>query len=387
MKKFFNGNSLKFARQYRGFSVDELADKVKLSRQQIFRYEGEENENPGLDKIIEFSKVLEFPIEFFYSNNIDAIKVSNTYFRALLGSSKKEKISQVNRAIIVSSIYKVLKQYVNFPKLNIPKESEIKSDEDIKQKANELREVWKIKNRPVDDIVYLMESNGILVNTVSTDEEGIDAYTQYTTIGEDEIMCVTLENEKTSAARLQFSAAHELGHILIHGHYIDVNNVERAEFREIERQANLFAAELLLPENEFKKDLLYPINLKSYEIMKRKWKVSIGAMMMRALNLEMITKNQYQYLIKQYNTKQYRKNEPLDDIIAIPKPQVLKRATEMLLIENVFEPEEFVMEVQNEGIYIDYKELEKIIGLEAGTLATKEKGNIIEFEIIKDKNK
>lgn len=387
MKKFFNGNSLKFARQYRGFSVDELADKVKLSRQQIFRYEGEENENPGLDKIIEFSKVLEFPIEFFYSNNIDAIKVSNTYFRALLGSSKKEKISQVNRAIIVSSIYKVLKQYVNFPKLNIPKESEIKSDEDIKQKANELREVWKIKNRPVDDIVYLMESNGILVNTVSTDEEGIDAYTQYTTIGEDEIMCVTLENEKTSAARLQFSAAHELGHILIHGHYIDVNNVERAEFREIERQANLFAAELLLPENEFKKDLLYPINLKSYEIMKRKWKVSIGAMMMRALNLEMITKNQYQYLIKQYNTKQYRKNEPLDDIIAIPKPQVLKRATEMLLIENVFEPEEFVMEVQNEGIYIDYKELEKIIGLEAGTLAPKEKGNIIEFEIIKDKNK
>ena len=387
MKKKFNGNSLKFARQYRGFSVDELADKVQLSRQQIFRYESDEPDIPGFDKIIELSKALEFPIEFFYSNFVDRIKVSNTYFRALLGSSKKEKISQVNRAIIVSSIYNVLKQYVNLPKLNIPKESDIRSDEDIKQKANELRELWKIKNNPIDDIIYLMESNGIFVNTVSTDEGGIDAYTQYTTIGNDEIMCVTLENEKTSAARLQFSAAHELGHILMHGHYIDVNNIERIEFREVERQANLFAAELLLPEKEFKKDLLYPISLKSYEIMKRKWKVSIGAMMMRALNLEVITKNQYQYLVKQYNAKQYRKNEPLDDIIAIPKPQVLKRATEMLLIERVFEPEEFVKEVQNEGIYIDYKELEKIIGLEPGTLASKEKGNIIKFEIINDKNK
>ena len=385
MKKVFNGVCMKFARQYRGYSVDELASIIGVTRQAVSQYENTllDKEKPSFERILKIASVLNFPLDFFYTKGVENMNVNTTYFRALLGSSKKEKKAQINRAIIVTAIYKVLKQYIEFPSLNIPQYSEEISENEIKNKANELRKLWGIKNNPIDDIIFLMESNGILVNTVSTEENGIDAYTQYTTIEDEKIMCVTLENQKTSAARLQFSAAHELGHILLHGPNIDINEVDRVTFRELENQANLFASELLMPEEEFKKDLVYPTNLKSYEILKRKWKVSIAAMMMRAVNLGLITKNQYQYLIKQYNYKKYRTQEPLDEVIAIPEPQSLRRATEMLLVNNVFTPDEFVKEVQENGIYISSEEMEKIIGLEPGTLKSEIKNNIIEFKLKK----
>lgn len=387
MKKVFNGNSMKFARQYRSYSVEELAELIGVTRQAVSQYENTalEKEKPSFERILKIASVLNFPLEFFYTDDVDYMKVNATYFRALLGSSKKEKTAQVNRAMVVTAIYQVLKQYIQFPKLTLPKRAELVTEATIKQKAQELRNIWNIKNKPIEDIVFLMEDNGILVNIVSNEEKGIDAYTQYTTIDGEEIMCVTLENQRTSAARLQFSAAHELGHILLHGANIDLNDIDRSTFRKMEEEANLFASELLLPEEEFKKDLILPTNLKGYEMLKKKWKVSIGAMMLRALNLKIITKNQYQYLIKQYNYNKYRDGEPLDDVMAIPEPQALKRATEMLLVNNVFSESEFVNEMQENAIYINEEEIEKIIGLEPGTLKKKEKNNVIEFKIVKRK--
>ena len=188
---------------------------------------------------------------------------------------------------------------MEFPDINIPVvQKENLSDQDISNAARELRDLWNIENKPIKDIIFLMENNGLVVTALPTNTEEIDAFTQYIKIENKEYMCVVLENEKKSACRRQFSAAHELGHIILHANKINMNEIERSEFREIERQANLFASELLLPEEEFKKDLIMPTSLKSYEILKRKWHVSILAMMMRACNLNIITQNQFQYLIQ-----------------------------------------------------------------------------------------
>ena len=370
----FNGDRLKFARTYRGMSAQELADRIKISRQSINQFENysidsDKNSKPSMENIENIAQELKFPVEFFFQKERENIKIKNTYFRALLSSKKKEKQSQINKAVLITVIYDILQEYLEFPDINIPVvQKENLSDKDISKAARELRDLWDIGNKPIKDIIFLMENNGLVVTALSTNTEEIDAFTQYIKIENREYMCVVLENEKKSACRRQFSAAHELGHIILHANKINMNEIERSEFREIERQANLFASELLLPEEEFKKDLIMPTSLKSYEILKRKWHVSILAMMMRACNLNIITQNQFQYLMKQYTIKNYRKHEPLDNIIEIPQPQTLKRAIEILLTNNIFTSDEFLDELKKREWAVDYRDVEELLNLEEGIL-------------------
>ena len=370
----FNGDRLKFARTYRGMSAQELADRINVSRQSINQFENysidsDKNSKPSMENIENIAQELKFPVEFFFQKARENIKVENTYFRALLSSKKKEKQSQINKAVLIAVIYDILQEYLEFPDINIPVvEKDILSDKDIANAARKIRDLWNIGNKPIKDIIFLMENNGLVVTALSTNTEEIDAFTQYIQIENREYMCVVLENEKKSACRRQFSAAHELGHIILHANKINMNEIERSEFREIERQANLFASELLLPEDEFKKDLIMPTSLKSYEILKRKWHVSILAMMMRACNLNIITQNQFQYLMKQYTIKNYRKHEPLDNIIDIPQPQTLKRAIEILLTNNIFTSDEFLDELKKREWAIDYRDVEELLNLEEGIL-------------------
>lgn len=370
----FNGDRLKFARTYRGMSAQELADRIKISRQSINQFENysidsDKNSKPSMENIENIAQELKFPVEFFFQKERENIKIKNTYFRALLSSKKKEKQSQINKAVLITVIYDILQEYLEFPDINIPVvQKENLSDKDISKAARKLRDLWNIGNKPIKDIIFLMENNGLVVTALSTNTEEIDAFTQYIKIENREYMCVVLENEKKSACRRQFSAAHELGHIILHANKINMNEIERSEFREIERQANLFASELLLPEEEFKKDLIMPTSLKSYEILKRKWHVSILAMMMRACNLNIITQNQFQYLMKQYTIKNYRKHEPLDNIIEIPQPQTLKRAIEILLTNNIFTSDEFLDELKKREWAVDYRDVEELLNLEEGIL-------------------
>lgn len=370
----FNGDRLKFARTYRGMSAQELAEKIEISRQSINQFENysidsDKNSKPSIENIENIAQELKFPVEFFFQKEKENIKIENTYFRALLSSKKKEKQSQINKAVLITVIYDILQEYLEFPDINIPVvQKENLSDQDISNAARELRDLWNIENKPIKDIIFLMENNGLVVTALPTNTEEIDAFTQYIKIENKEYMCVVLENEKKSACRRQFSAAHELGHIILHANKINMNEIERSEFREIERQANLFASELLLPEEEFKKDLIMPTSLKSYEILKRKWHVSILAMMMRACNLNIITQNQFQYLMKQYTIKNYRKHEPLDNIIEIPQPQTLKRAIEILLTNNIFTPDEFLDELKKREWAVDYRDVEELLNLEEGIL-------------------
>lgn len=92
-----------------------------------------------------------------------------------------------------------------------------------------------------------------------------DAFYQYGEIGDNAYHCVVLGTEKPSFVRRQFSAAHELGHIVLHEKFNDLDEVSREDFRKREDEANEFAAEFLLPKAAFLNDLkMYPNKLTHY---------------------------------------------------------------------------------------------------------------------------
>ena len=156
---------------------------------------------------------------------------------------------------------------------------------------------------------------------------------------------------------------------------MELESVSKQQFNELENQADCFAGAFLLPKDSFSKDVLRkPSNLDYYKELKLKWKVSIGAMLIRAKNLGILTPYQYQYLIRQYSAKHWRTNEPYDDNLIMSVPMVLKSATRMVLTKNNWTGSQFMDKFHSiYNISFPIKEVEYLLNLNKGELETQTK--------------
>lgn len=372
--KKFNGERLKSARIYRSMTIAELAEKSGVTKQAISLYENNKS-NPGLETLFRLINALRFPRDYFFEEDKDKIKVGNTYFRALLTTNKKDRLAQIEKTKILSKIFHFLNKYVDFPPLNIPK---VNFESDIENISLQVRSYWGVGIEPIPNMIRLLEKNGFIITSLFTDKDNIDAFSQRQVVNGDEYYFIVVGNDKNSAVRRQFDVAHELGHIILHDWSLDLEQVSREEFRQIEQEANQFAASLLLPRESFVRDLIYPNKLDFYVELKKKWKVSISAMVMRAHQLKVINNNQYQYLMRQISKKGWRSGlEILDDEIPVPQPSVLKKAIELLITNNVLSGDQLVQELSRNGLTLNKTEIEILLGLDEGTLSHKNPSNPI----------
>ncbi|SUV06329.1 putative DNA-binding protein [Priestia megaterium] len=364
--KQFNPERLKAARIYEGFTITDLANAINVSKQAISQFEHGKAQ-PSLETLLQLMKVLNFPREYFYGRDQDNVQIGSTFFRSSANTNKKVYNSQIQKMKLFSKIYSFLEEYIDFPPLNLPRVDEYKddyTDEDIENLTKLIREQWGLGDGPISNMIYVLEKNGLIVTSLSTtNQEKVDAFSQKQIVDGKERYFIVLGNDKKSAARRQFTAAHELGHLLMHTWIIDIEELSKEQYREIERQADYFAACLLLPRESFIKDLHHYNRIEFYIELKKKWKVSMGAMIVRAYHLDVINYNQYQYLMRQMSSKGYRVNEPLDDLINVSNPTVLEKAIKLLLANDILTAKRI----------LDYLELPKekvdsLLGLEEDTL-------------------
>ncbi|MGE7094401.1 helix-turn-helix domain-containing protein [Lysinibacillus sp. NPDC048646] len=359
----FNPKRLREARLIRGLTISDLANKIGITKQAISQFELGEH-TPKSETMMAIINTLQFPKNFFYKEFKEQY-VGNTFFRANATATKKSKEMQYNKSMLAGYIYDYLSDYIEFPELNLPDNIHVNADWDndlIEDLAKRVREQWGIGDKPIANIVHLLERNGIMVFSVDTDSQKVDAYCQHRT-GRP---FVFLGNDKQSAFRRQFDGGHELGHILMHA---DIDNQEilnREENKILEYQANRFASSFLLPADAFTKtvtstSLLHFVELKKY------WQVSIGAMIYRCKELNLIDESRYTSLQKQISMKKMRTKEPLDDVFPLQEPVVLKKSILMLLENDVKNELQLIQEVSVPQEYI-----EMLCNLDKGTLNFKE---------------
>ncbi|MUG86903.1 ImmA/IrrE family metallo-endopeptidase [Paenibacillus timonensis] len=355
---------LKEARLVRGLSIGELAIRVGLSKQAISQYELGENE-PKSSTMMGIIRELDFPKSFFYKTYEEHI-IGNTFFRASAAATKKNKEIQYNKSRLAGYIYDYLQKYIEFPELNLPDLSLFDQtdwdDDSIELLAENVRQFWGLGENPINNIVNLMERNGIAVFSIDMESLKVDAFCQ-SRKGRPYIF---LGNDKESAARRQFDAAHEIGHRLMHNHIHNQDILSREEFKIIEHQANRFASAFLLPAEAFAKTvtstkLIHFIELKKY------WKVSIAAMLYRAQELGIIDQSRYTSLMKQMSIHKMRSKEPLDDVIPVPKPILLNKGIKMLLHDNFKNELQIINESGVPGEFI-----EMLCTMDKGSLKLKE---------------
>lgn len=364
--KNFNGEQLKKARVYRGYTVGELAELSGYQRQTISMYENGKSTPIDISVIMNLSRVLNFPPQFFTDQSVK-LSSGSTYFRALLTTNKKYRNQQEQKMEFVAALYSFIQEYVDFPELNLP---EIPCDVSPEEAAGILRKHWGLGDRPISNLVYTVEENGIIVTSFKTETDDVDAFSKMIEIEGEQRYFIGYSSNKTSAARIHFDVAHELGHICLHGWSEDVESLSKEEFKEREEQAHRFAAAFLLPESTFRRDVIAgPYSLPYYKQLKQKWKVSMAAMIRRAYTLSVISADDYQMLVRTMQRRSIWKNEPLDDVLITSEPSLLRTSVMMLLSEKVFTPKEFVDELSfNFGLSLYSEEIEHLLNLPKNTL-------------------
>lgn len=233
--------------------------------------------------------------------------------------------------------------------------------------------------------MYLVEQNGLLVTSFETTTGIIDAFSQLLTIDGNDKYLIGYSKNKSTAARIHFDIAHELGHILMHEWSEDLESLSKEEFKAKENEAHAFASAFLLPAESFKSDIgNYADNLTYYIELKKKWKVSISAMIRRSYTLKLISYDTYQCLMRTMQKKGIKKKEPLDDILYTAKPSLLKTSVSMLLEHDVLSAREFLDELSFDySLSLEHYEIEKLLDLPADTLKVVNETPIHELRIKK----
>lgn len=348
------------ARLIRGFSRQEIADAFEITRQAVSQYENGIC-RPKPEVMRQYQTYLDMPLNFFYSQ---PLQKTNTafHFRKLQKSTNTEQGCTAVRLGFMAEVYSYFSKYMEFPETNIPMKNEYDcyNEAEIEAIATQVRNQWNLKGRPIKNITALMENYGCIISKFSCKKNvDIDACSKIFDLnGEARPFIALISDTGVSSCRERFSLAHELGHMILHS-WADVDYTKnKAEHNRIEAEANYFAGAFLLPFDEFSREALSCSSIDSFIALKDRWKVSIGAMIVRAKNLSIISENQAKYLFKQINLRGIRKKEPLDDVIPHDEPQNMYNALNLLTENGIRSGDEIL-----EDLTLPVEEVSQICGV------------------------
>ncbi len=338
MEVKFNPNQLKKARLMRGYTMLELAAKSSLSRESISKYEMGATV-PRSDSIVKLANALNFP-ENFFGKSDQKVPMGTVFFRSQASSTNKARQMQKTRLDFAAQCLDLIMEYLKIPELTIPEPLNLNvediTDKIINQTAAKVRQMWKLGQGPIGNLTNVMEANGIIVVETTMHNEQMDAVSTW--IKGEPLIALTDNNE--SVMRRRFNLAHELGHLLLHAGVENIFELNNNVYKnKLEKQANQFASNLLLPENSYR-DYLISTGMPFFQKAKSYWNVSIAALIYRANELQLLSENQYLYLQKQISRNHWRKHEPGDDQLPQEHPVIFKQALKMIVDANLLSKQE-----------------------------------------------
>lgn len=292
-----NFTLLETARLLRQKTQREVVEAIGISQAFLSKAEHGLQELPVdiMDKLYDY---YDLP-ETFFLRSEGVSPLGHLYYRKKLTITNKVIDSFVAKVKIFKVIIDDLMSAVELPKYTlgnyVPNENL-----SAKEIARKIRYELKVYNGAVPNLSTLLENNGIIIIRFDFGTDKIDGLTTIT----DSDRKVMFINNQMPNDRIRFSMAHELGHLVMH-----LGNPPCSS-DDAERQADEFASEFLMPEEEIR-PMLLNVNIQTLGMLKRKWRVSMHALVRRAKDLETITYQQYRNLQMYFSKKGYTKSEPI----------------------------------------------------------------------------
>lgn len=280
------------ARKRRRLTKVALARRSGLSTRGLYDIESGQAV-PTEDTLSVLSEVLRFPRKFFYLPEIEEPTPEAASFRALRSTTATQRDAALAAGAISFELSQWIDSRFELPEVRLPD----LRDHEPEAAADALRAYWGIGQKPIGNMVHLLESVGVRVFSLAEDRR-VDAFSLW----HHDVPFVFLNTIKTTE-HSRMDAAHELGHLVLHRHGVPWG-------RNVEKEAQAFGAAFLMPRGSvFAAPKLQSAALAHVVQLKKRWLVSALALVHRLHALGLVSDWNYRSLCVQLS-KYGRTREP-----------------------------------------------------------------------------
>ncbi|WP_370091844.1 helix-turn-helix domain-containing protein [Streptacidiphilus sp. MAP12-20] len=282
----FDPARLTQARRLAELTKKDLAAQIGVTPAAVGQYEtGVARPRPDL--IPQLADVLSVPQTFFLRGRPTCrLDASMAHFRSLRSTPKGQREKALSYAEQVWELAFALERHVQLPVVDLPgfAGGEVHPGSELspepEQAARELRKRWHLGTGPVTHLVRRMEARGIVIALPQEADASARTVDAFSTRAARPVAVLT-PNRADDVYRHRFTAAHELGHLVLHS---DATG-DRAQ----EREADAFAAEFLTPRESILPLLPRRMDLAQLSDLRRIWGVSVHSLLFRCRELGLVS--------------------------------------------------------------------------------------------------
>jgi Zn-dependent peptidase ImmA (M78 family)/transcriptional regulator with XRE-family HTH domain len=302
-------------REVRGLTQLELAQRLRVSQGKVSKVEA------GLlgmsvEEVARLSVVLDLPAPFFYQREQRFGPGLGELFHRRRQDVPVRVLSRLHgeinwRRIHAARLLRAVEIDCRVPQLDLDDFAGNPA-----QAARAVRASWMLPRGPIPNLAKAIEDAGGLIIAFDFGTRQVDAISQRVP-GLPPLFFV---NTSVPQDRCRFTLAHELAHMILH----------RSASATIEDEANEFAAEFLMPERDIRADLS-GVSIPKLAALKPFWRVSMAALLNRAMQLGKVTARQYRTLWTKMGQAGYRKQEPVELEVHGEVPSLLQELLDIYL--------------------------------------------------------
>lgn len=292
----FSPERLKLARQRLGLTLTALAATSGVSPRSLTNFETGERP-PSEESLVKIVAALAVPRSFFEREPLEAVPVDAASFRKLSKTTATRRDAVLAAASLTVEFYEHIGSRFTLPGPDIPTLDKLEPE----QAAELVRRRWNLGDRPISNLVHLLESKGVRIAALRHEYSDIDAFCFL----RDSTPYVFLNTSK-SGERQRFDAAHELGHLVLHS---DID-MDPSTSKEREAEANRFAASFLMPKSAVVAQSMRAASLDRILAARSYWRVSAMALTHRLHELQLLNNWQYRTMCVTLSDQGYRSSEP-----------------------------------------------------------------------------
>ena len=314
-----NGDRVKQARELRGLTQAELAGAIGVSQAAVAQIEAGLTE-PTERHLEAIALQTKLPPSFFRQRTAVDFPLGSLLFRSRKALTMRDRlVAHAYGRLMYEVVETILAPRTTGYPVRIPR----LTDDPVTAARVTRSELGLSPDTPISNVINAGEKGGILVLALPTMVPSADAYSVWAHAETEKPVIVVTGG--APGDRLRLSVAHELGHLVMH------RTLRRsAAPGPLEADAFTFAAEFLMPESTMRDQLPSPLTLETLAPLKRRWGVSIQALIRRGRDLALITERQYRYLFEQLSARGWRTREPSGLDVPIEKPRAVRKMVEVL---------------------------------------------------------
>ena len=285
---------LRLARHRRALTLTTLSRVSGIPLRTLSAYENAHHAPPPAT-VARLAAALDVRPEFLTADDVDLLEPDVVSFRKLSRTTAGRRDAALAAGRIAIEIADWIEARFRLPPPDLPTLEKHQPE----TAAEIVRRRWGLGERPVANVVHLLEAHGVRVFSLADDCREVDAFSL---IRDDRPFAFL--NTDRSAERQRFDTAHELGHLLLHA------GAPRVHGRDREAEANRFAAAFLMPRRAVIAQGLREATLDRVLAAKRHWTVSALAMTHRLHELHLLSDWNYRTTCVALARDGYRSAEP-----------------------------------------------------------------------------